>query len=133
MDIPTFMLGSPAQVLVSKDTDPTSFDHPVTQRHLAQLTQETNTKRQALKVIALPTPDHLRQTHLNDEFAAAYAGFYVCNGAVLMQHFGDDTLDRSTQARLEEQFPGRDVISLNIGAIAAGGGSIHCATMQEPA
>jgi agmatine deiminase len=34
---------------------------------------------------------------------------------------------------LREHFPGRDIVQLNIDAIAAGGGGIHCTTQQQPA
>ncbi|MEG0140836.1 MAG: agmatine deiminase family protein, partial [Comamonas sp.] len=30
-------------------------------------------------------------------------------------------------------FPGREIVQLNIDAIAAGGGGIHCTTQQQPA
>jgi agmatine deiminase len=33
---------------------------------------------------------------------------------------------------LEKLFPGRKVVQINIDAIAAGGGGIHCATLHEP-
>jgi len=33
---------------------------------------------------------------------------------------------------LRRLFPGRDVVALNIDAVAAGGGGIHCTTQQQP-
>jgi agmatine deiminase len=40
--------------------------------------------------------------------------------------------DAAARAALQRVYPGRKVISLNVDGIAAGGGSIHCATQQEP-
>jgi agmatine deiminase len=34
--------------------------------------------------------------------------------------------------KLQECFPNREIVMLNIDGIAAGGGGIHCATQQEP-
>jgi agmatine/peptidylarginine deiminase len=45
------------------------------------------------------------------KFAAGYINFYVCNGAVIAPQFSD---------------------SLDIDAIAAGGGGIHRTTQQPP-
>ena len=67
------------------------------------------------------------------EFAASYLGFHACNGGLVMSEFGDangDALARETLARLH---PGRTVVQIDADVIAAGGGSIHCATRQQPA
>ncbi len=70
---------------------------------------------------------------LMKNYAAGYIGFYVCNGAVLLQKFGDPRADRMAKQTLQEAYPDRDILQLSIDGIAAGGGSIHCATQQEPA
>lgn len=67
------------------------------------------------------------------EFAASYLGPHPCNGGLVMSQFGDadgDALARETLARLH---PGRTVVQIDTDAIAEGGGSIHCATGQQPA
>lgn len=49
-----------------------------------------------------------------------------------MQEFGDRAADQAAQAALQAIFPDREIVALNMDVIAAGGGSIHCATQQEP-
>ena len=66
-----------------------------------------------------------------DEFAAGYIGYYVCNGAVIAQKFGDDSADKKARDILRQAFPGRVIEQIAIDGIASGGGSIHCATQQE--
>lgn len=123
----------PGVVCAGYDADPQSFDHAVTKRHLALLQSATDARGRKLQVIVLQAPGTVRAKHENKEFAAGYVGFYVCNGAVIAQEFGDQRADLAARDALRRAFPGREVVQINVDAIAAGGGSIHCATQQEPA
>ncbi|UDM17084.1 agmatine/peptidylarginine deiminase [Vogesella sp. XCS3] len=123
----------PGVVVAGLDTDPDSYDHAVTRRHLDILKNATDARGRKLKVVVLNAPADIRPRYRNDEFAAGYINFYVCNGAVIAPQFGDTRADRNCQAVLREQFPGRDIIMLDIDAIAGGGGGIHCTTQQQPA
>lgn len=122
----------PGVVLAGYDADPDSFDHEVTLRHLEILNTATDAKGKKLQVIKLQAPFDIRPSFLNDEFAAGYIGFYVCNGAVIMQNFGDTSADKTAKAAVQAAFPNRHIEQINVDGIAAGGGSIHCATQQEP-
>ncbi|WP_147693371.1 agmatine deiminase family protein [Vogesella mureinivorans] len=123
----------PGVVVAALDTDPQSYDHPVTKRHLDILKSATDARGRKLKVVVLNAPTDIRPRYRNDDFAAGYINFYVCNGAVIAPQFGDTRADRNCHAILREQFPGRDIVQLDIDAIAAGGGGIHCTTQQQPA
>ena len=67
-----------------------------------------------------------------DDFAAGYINFYVVNGAVIVPEFGDDLADSRAKSILQDLYPERHIVQLNIDAIAAGGGGIHCTTQQQP-
>lgn len=123
----------PGKVLVGYEPNPELADHEVTQRHIEMLQVATDAQGNALEVLILEAPQTLRPPYTeDDDFAAGYVGFYLCNGAVLMQEFGDRAADAAAQQVLQSAFPDRAIVALNIDAIAAGGGSIHCATQQEP-
>ena len=122
----------PGVVLAGYDPDPESYDHAVTKEHLAILGEATDVRGNPLNIIVLEGPRTIREEYASDEFAAGYIGFYVCNDAVIMQEFGDSWADGAAKEALREAFPEREVLQLNIDGIAAGGGSIHCATQQEP-
>nr|WKF58504.1 Agmatine deiminase [Paraburkholderia busanensis] len=124
---------SPGVVVAGLDPDPASYDHAVTKRHLEILRKSTDAKGRALKVVVLPGPTSVRHRYENDQFAAGYINFYVCNRAVIAPQFGDGKADRNTRDVLVDLFPGREVIQLNIDGVAAGGGGIHCTTQQQPA
>jgi agmatine deiminase len=123
---------APGVVVAGLEPDPSSFDHAVTKRHQEILQQSTDAKGRKLKVVMLQGPSTVRSKYENKEFAAGYINFYVCNGAIIAPEFGDRTADNNTRDTLRDLFPGREVIQLNIDAIAAGGGGIHCMTQQQP-
>ncbi|MEZ0053563.1 agmatine deiminase [Mycobacterium sp. MAA66] len=123
----------PGVVVAGLDTDPNSFDHDVTARHLEILRAATDANGRRLDVVTLEAPGSIRPGYQSDDFAAGYINFYVCNGAVIAPEFGDPDTDGAARQQLEHLFPDRRVVQLNIDAIAAGGGGIHCTTQQEPA
>lgn len=124
---------SPGVVVAGFDSDPSSYDHAVTKRHLEILRKATDAKGRKLKVLVLQGPSSVRKKYENNDFAAGYINFYVCNHAVIAPEFGDVKADRNTRDMLRDLFPEREVVMLNIDAIAAGGGGIHCTTQQQPA
>lgn len=122
----------PVVVVAGLDNDPESFDYDVTRRHLEILETATDVHGRPLTVEVLESPSTVRERFANDDFAAGYINFYVCNNAVIGPQFGAPETDAAALSTLERLFPGRQVIQLNIDGIAAGGGGIHCATQQEP-
>ena len=122
---------SPGVVIAGFDPDTASYDHAVTVKHLELLKAATDAQGRKLEVISLEAPSSVRKTFENKDFAAGYIGFYVCNGAVIAQEFGDTKADAAVKASLQLAFPGRVIEQLNVDGIAAGGGSIHCTTQQE--
>lgn len=126
---------SPGVVVANLDTDPGSYDHAVTQRHLEILRNATDADGRRLQVHLLSPPLNPRKSRFNrdnPDFAAGYINYFVINGAVLMPQFGDAAADRTARELLQRLYPGREVVALDIDAIAAGGGGIHCVTHQLP-
>ncbi|RJO73338.1 agmatine deiminase family protein [Nocardia panacis] len=124
---------APGIVVAGLDNDPDSFDYDVTRRHLDILHQATDADGRPLRIEVLEGPSTVRETFAEDDFAAGYINFYVCNGAVIAPEFGDARTDAAARDTLRRLFPDREVVQLNIDGIAAGGGGIHCTTQQEPA
>ncbi len=61
-----------------------------------------------------------------------YLNFYVANGVVVVPTCGHRA-DDDMLAIIAEQYPDREVIGLDVGAVLAyGGGGIHCITQQVP-
>ena len=123
---------SPGVVLAGFDPDPQSYDHAVTKAHLQILRRARDARGKELEVVVLQAPSTFSQKGDSATFAAGYVGFYVCNGAVISQKFGDAKADRAAKLLLQRVFSGRVIEQLHMDAIASGGGSVHCATQQEP-
>jgi agmatine deiminase len=84
-----------------------------------------------LDVVILPA---LPFTELDGErLCVPYVNYYVGNGFVVVPVCGHPA-DADTLAVIAEQYPGRQVLGLDVGTILArGGGGIHCITQQIPA
>lgn len=126
---------TPGVVIANLDTDPESYDHKVTLVHLDILKKATDADGCALQVHTVSPPLNPRSSRFNrdnPDFAAGYINYFVINGAVIAPEFGDKVADKKAFDLLSRLYPEREVVQLNIDAIAAGGGGIHCVTNHEP-
>jgi agmatine deiminase len=65
--------------------------------------------------------------------AVPYLNYYAGNGFVAVPVCGHDA-DADMVAMIADQYPDRETVALDVGAILAyGGGGIHCITQQVPA
>jgi agmatine deiminase len=122
----------PGVVVVSRDTDKSSYDYQITRDNLDTLSKATDADEKPFELIIFDTPWEITEKFGIKDFAAGYVGYYVCNGAVIMQKFGDKKADKEAKDKLAKVFPDRKIVQIAINGIASGGGSIHCATQQEP-
>ena len=90
----------------------------------------TDALGEAIDVVEVPV---LPFTEIGGErVAVPYLNFYVANGVVVVPVCGHRA-DTDMLAIVAEQFPDREVIGLDVGAVLAyGGGGIHCITQQVP-
>lgn len=96
------------------------------------LGKATDARGRRFEIIDLPQPDLDRITGRGDDFVSTYANFYIANDAVFLPRFGDRKADARARAILQEHFPERDIVQVQIDTIASGGGGIHCSTHDQP-
>ena len=65
-------------------------------------------------------------------FCRSYINYYLPNGALVMPCNGVDG-DSKVRDVLAGIYPDREIVMVDINAIAPGGGGIHCITQQQPA
>lgn len=99
-------------------------------QQLQILSNATDARGRRLQVIRIDGPERIRST--NPDFVDSYVNFHVANTAVVMAQFGDRAKDEAARQVVAAAFPGRAVVQIDIDRLAAGGGGVHCATMQEP-
>jgi len=82
----------------------------------------------------MPIPG--RVTHKGTQMLANYLNWYITNGAVLVGTFGHPDWDDAALAFIadlsKEFWGGRQVVGIEIRALWADGGGIHCVTQQQP-
>ncbi|MFE4335256.1 agmatine deiminase family protein [Streptomyces sp. NPDC056831] len=98
----------------------------------AVLSRATDAKGRPFEIVDLPQPDLYEITGEGDDFVSTYANFYVANDSVFMPKFGDRRADKRARSILQEHFPKRDIVPVQIDTIASGGGGIHCSTHDQP-
>ena len=118
---------APGRVLMTLPSRPQRRD-PF---HATALETRARLREAGLDVEAIDEP--VRHRVQDPAFLASYANFYVCNGAVIAQEFGDAEADHFAALRLRHHFPGREIVQMNADALGYVGGGIHCATHQVPA
>jgi agmatine/peptidylarginine deiminase len=126
---------TPGVVIANLDTDPASYDRKVTLAHLDILEKATDADGRKLQVHTLSPPLNPRKSQFNrnnPDFAAGYINYFLVSGAVIAPEFGDRAADAKAFDLLSRLYPDREVVQLNIDAIAAGGGGIHCVTSHQP-
>ncbi|MER7702001.1 agmatine deiminase family protein [Kitasatospora sp. NPDC097605] len=125
----------PGTVVLHRPAADTPPDIWTTASHQAiQVIQSaTDAKGRSFEVVDLPEPDPDLIQGAGENFLATYINYYVCNGGVIVPHFGDKTADDRAAGILGDLHPGRKITQVSVNHIAAGGGGIHCATQQQPA
>jgi agmatine deiminase len=124
---------NPTTILVDKPAydDPDDPWVAVAAKTRKQVQQARTANGKPYTVVEINQPKSIRGT--GDSFLSTYMNYYVCNGAVISPEFGDKAADAAAKKVLQGLFPSREVVLLNIDALAAGGGGIHCATQHQPA
>jgi agmatine deiminase len=125
----------PGVVIANLDNDPASYDYKVTRAHLQILENATDADGRKLQVHTVSPPLNPRNSRFskdNPDFAAGYINYFVINGAIIAPEFGDKEADDKAFDLLSELYPDREVVQLDIDAISAGGGGIHCVTSHQP-
>lgn len=77
-----------------------------------------------LDVVELPDPGLAGKP-------ASYANFVILNGGVLLPAFGKRALDQRAADILKEQFPEREILSLDCRLLLEEGGALHCCTLNQ--
>jgi len=119
------------QILIQTCNDTNSPDHQRLTTNRRWLNGVRNHQGEPLRVVEIPILPEIE--FARRVLSAPYLNFYVANGLVLVPTTGHRA-DAEVLEIIAAEFPGREVIGLQVGPILAyGGGGIHCVTQQIPA
>ncbi len=106
------------------------------QRRIYQYLQNaTDAKGRSFTIYTMEGPDVLPRWPQNrwDTFFDGYINFVEAGNAIIMGEFGDTPKDAAAKAAVEQAYPGKTVVQLNLDQLfGEGGGGPHCVTMIEP-
>lgn len=119
----------PGRVVLEVSWDKSNPMHAVGESSLAALRGQTDARGRMLEIEFIQSGPYDMEVW-NGE-CRSYVNAYLANGAVIVPGygFGQDHLAVETWQKL---FPDREILQIQIGQIALGGGGIHCITQQQP-
>ena len=121
----------PGVVLFERDTAAEGVYVELERENRRALELATDARGRRLEIIDLAC-DHGEIGHEDELFCSSYINFYLPNGGLVMPTYGVSA-DNVVREQLGRIFPGRKLVSVDLNAIAPGGGGIHCITQQQPA
>jgi agmatine deiminase len=129
-----YVLCAPGGKVLVEVIDDEENEPPLWRTHdIALLESACDVDGRKFRTVRVRAPRRRSWKYKSGSFAPCYLNAYVANGAVITARFGDPERDEAARNALAKAFPGREIIMLQIDAIANGGGGIHCVTQQLPA
>jgi agmatine deiminase len=101
----------------------------ILKENLACLQSQTDAKGRSFEVI--PLEEAIEAEVTSNIFCRSYINFYIANGGVIIPGCGIPG-DAKALATIQQAYPDRKVVMVQVNAIAAGGGAIHCITQEQP-
>ena len=121
---------APGVVLFETNPDPSDPHARILQENLACLKSQTDAKGRPFTIY--PLEEAVEAEVTSNIFCRSYINFYVANGGVVVPGYGIPGDAKALQT-IQSAYPDRKVVMVQVNAIAAGGGAIHCITQEQPA
>jgi agmatine deiminase len=119
----------PGVVLFETNPDDSDPHSRILKTNLAALKSQTDAKGRAFEII--PLEEAVDAEITSNIFCRSYINFYIANGGVIVPGYGIAGDDKAL-ATIQKAYPDRKVVMVEVNAIAAGGGAIHCITQEQP-
>ena len=121
---------NPSTIAYCSCDDPNDHHWAPLEKMKAELEALRDPHGQPYKLVPLPMPKPIYNKQ-GQRLPGSYANFLIINQAVLVPVYGDPHDELAVQ-RLQECFPGREVIAIDCRVLIEQFGSLHCITMQLP-
>lgn len=119
----------PGAVLFNANPDPSDPHRRILAENLAALRAQTDARGRDFEVALVSEAIDAERT--SPVFCSSYINFYLVNGGVIVPGYGTHN-DAPAAEAIARAFPDRKTVQVQVAAIAAGGGAIHCITQEQP-
>jgi agmatine deiminase len=120
---------APGRVVLCEELNRRDANYSPLQDARRRLSNETDALGRRLEIVPLPMPKPV--FFRGERVPASYANFYLANQLVLVPTFNDPS-DLLALNIFTDLFAERAVIGIYCRDLVAGGGTIHCSTLQQP-
>lgn len=131
-DIARFV--GPRQILCAYENDHNDVNYPQLQENYERLVKMKDQDGKSLYVVKVPLAKVESEEHAHTGSArkpASYLNFYIGNEQVVMPTF-HDSHDFEALQIIKTHFPSRRVVGIDCLDMILDGGTLHCASQQEP-
>jgi agmatine deiminase len=119
----------PGVVLFESNPNPSDPHYRILKENLKCLQSQTDAKGRSFEILLLE--EAVEATVTSNIFCRSYINFYIANGGIIVPGYGIPS-DAKALATIQAAYPERKVVMVQVSAIAAGGGAIHCITQEQP-
>ncbi len=119
----------PGKVLFEVNPDPADPHARILADNLAALKAQSDARGREFEVLTIEEASQATAT--SDVFCRSYINFYKANGGIVLPVYGLPSDERAAQS-IRRAFPSLPIETVDVSAIAPGGGSIHCITQEQP-
>lgn len=119
----------PGAVLFEINPDHNDPHSRILRENLNCLRSQTDARGRHFEV--LPLTEAIDAEVTSDVFCRSYINFYIVNGGVIVPGYGTPG-DAAACKVISAAFPDRKIVQIQVNAIAAGGGAIHCICQEQP-
>lgn len=119
-------------MLTMKEDD--LLDLGLSEKDVNTLYTATNVNGKEYKKVYVPATKNKVKTAYGKQLdeKGSYVNYYVANTVVLVPNYGDPN-DAIANKIIQDQYPGRKVIGIDVRNLYENGGMVHCVTQQQPA
>lgn len=122
----------PGTLLFSSNPNQSDPHSRILSENLKCLRKETDARGRSFEIITLEEAVEAQAESSSEIFCSSYINFYLVNGGVIVPGYGTSS-DAAAARTIAAAFPERQTVQVQVKAIAAGGGAIHCITQEQPA
>ena len=118
-------------IIAAPEFNPESPDYDEEDPDVEILHNAKNAKGIPYKFVYLPSTKKNVVKVQGEWIKGAYLNFYIGNSVVLVPNYNDEN-DHVANSILQELYPDKEIIGIDVRNLYVDGGMIHCVTQQQP-